>query len=269
MPQTPPDPTAATEARAADDGGDAGEACAADEAGAATEGGDAAESVGAPVPAPSPSPEGSSAAAPDPAPAAAAAAPAAAAATPPPRLLGVFPAADAETRAVLRRDAVPIGLGALLAVAALAVRDGFSLLLPAHAAFAVLAAALTALDLRLRRLPDALTLPAFPVLLALLALPGDGSALLRALLAALVLVAAYYALAFFGGAGFGDVKAAGAVGLVLGSTSWHAVLAGTLYASLLAAVLAVVLLASRKASRRTQIPFGPFMTVGALLALLL
>ncbi|SEK33307.1 prepilin peptidase [Streptacidiphilus jiangxiensis] len=255
MPQTPPDPLEAT-----------GATEAAEAAGAAG-------AAGASVPAPSPSPEGTPADAAAPtdetADAAAPTDAAAASAARPPRLLGVFPAADAETRAVLRRDAVPIGLGALLAVGGLVVREGFSLLMPAHAAFAVLAAALTALDLRLRRLPDALTLPALPVLLALLALPGDGSALLRALLAALVLIAAYYVLAFFGGAGFGDVKAAGAVGLVLGFTGWHAVLAGTLYASLLAAVLAVVLLASRKASRRTQIPFGPFMTVGALLALLL
>ncbi|MEY9871770.1 leader peptidase (prepilin peptidase)/N-methyltransferase [Streptacidiphilus sp. MAP12-33] len=185
------------------------------------------------------------------------------------RVLQVFPKADAETRAVLRRDAVPIAVGALLAVAALAARDGFSALLPAHVVFAVLAAALTALDLRLRRLPDALTLPAYPVLFALLALPGDGGALVRALLAALVLTACYYALAFFGGAGLGDVKAAGVVGLVLGYAGWHTLLAGTLYASLLAAVLAVALLVSRRASRRTQIPFGPFMAVGALLALLL
>lgn len=188
---------------------------------------------------------------------------------PRPRVLGLFPAADAETRAVLRRDAVLIGVAALLSVAALALRTGLTPLLPAQAALAALAAALTALDLRLRRLPDALTFPAYPVLLALLAVSGDGSALLRALLAALALTAGYYALAFFGGAGFGDVKAAGTVGLVLGATSWHAVLAGTLYASLLAALWAVALLATRRASRRTQIPFGPFMMSGALLALLL
>lgn len=188
---------------------------------------------------------------------------------PRPRVLGLFPAADAETRAALRRDALPVAVGALLAVAALAVRGGFTLLLPAHAAFAVLASALTALDFRLRRLPDALTFPAYPLLLALLALPGDGSALLRALLAALALTAGYYALAFSGGAGLGDVKAAGTVGLVLGWTGWHAVLVGTVYASLLAAVWAVGLLAARRASRRTQIPFGPFMMGGALLALLL
>lgn len=191
------------------------------------------------------------------------------AAQPRARVLGLFPAADAETRAVLRRDGLPIAVGSLLAVVALAVRGGFTPLLPAHAAFAVLAAALTALDLRLRRLPDALTFPAYPLLLALLALPGDGPALLRAVLAALALTAGYYALAFFGGAGFGDVKAAGTVGLVLGCAGWHAVLVGTLYASLLAAVWAVALLATRRADRRTQLPFGPFLMGGALVALLL
>ncbi|WP_042374646.1 prepilin peptidase [Streptacidiphilus neutrinimicus] len=186
-----------------------------------------------------------------------------------PRALRVFPAADAETRAALRRDALPVALAALAAAAALAARGGFTLLLPAHAAFALLASALTALDLRLRRLPDALTFPAYPILLALLALPGDGLALLRALLAGLALTAGYYALAFFGGAGLGDVKAAAAVGLVLGYTGWRTLLVGTVYASLLAALWAVALLLTRRASRRTQIPFGPFMMSGALLALLL
>jgi leader peptidase (prepilin peptidase)/N-methyltransferase len=188
---------------------------------------------------------------------------------PRPRLLGLFPSADAETRSALRRDALPIAVGALAAVVALAARGGVTLLLPAHAAFAVLASALTALDLRLRRLPDALTFPAYPLLLALLALPGDAPALLRALLAALALTAGYYALAFAGGAGFGDVKAAGAVGLILGFTGWGAVLTGTVYASLLAAAWALALLLTRRAHRRTQIPFGPFMMSGALLALLL
>jgi leader peptidase (prepilin peptidase)/N-methyltransferase len=186
-----------------------------------------------------------------------------------PRLLPqLFPRPDAETVSVLRADALLIVLGAAVVAAALAYRDGWTLLLPAHLVFAALAVALAALDLRLHRLPDALTYPGYPALLLLLALPGSGGSLLRAVLGAVVLVLCYYLLALFGGAGLGDVKAAGLIGLVLGYGGWQPLLAGTVYASLLAGAWAIVLLATRRAGRRTQLAFGPFLMAGALLALL-
>ncbi|MEZ0065996.1 leader peptidase (prepilin peptidase)/N-methyltransferase [Streptacidiphilus sp. MAP12-20] len=184
------------------------------------------------------------------------------------RPLRIFPRPDAETRGVLRADALPIALGAAAVIVALAFHDGWSLLLPAHAAFAVFAAALTVLDARLRRLPDALTYPAYPALLLLLCLPGDGGPLFRAVLGALALALGYYVLALFGGAGLGDVKASGLVGLVLGYLGWRTILTGTVYAALLAGVWAIVLLATRRAGRRSQLAFGPFLMTGAVLAIL-
>ncbi|WP_051944857.1 prepilin peptidase [Streptacidiphilus rugosus] len=184
------------------------------------------------------------------------------------RWLRVFPRPDAETLGVLRADALPLALGAALAVAALVLHDGWSLRLPAHVAFALVAVALTALDARLRRLPDALTYPAYPLLLLLLCLPGAGGPLLGAVLASLVLAFVYYLLALFGGAGLGDVKASALVGLVLGYLGWRSVLAGTVYAMLLAGVWAVALLVARRVGRRSQLAFGPFLMTGALLALL-
>ncbi|MEY9848352.1 prepilin peptidase [Streptacidiphilus sp. MAP5-3] len=191
------------------------------------------------------------------------------AASVPPRSRVRFPLPDDETRSVLRRDALPIAIAAIVSIAALIVRHGWTLVLPAQIVFVVGAAALAMVDARLRRLPDALTYPAYPALLLLLALPGAGGPWLRALLGALTLACGYYLLALFGGAGLGDVKAAGLVGLVVGYEGWFRLLAATVYASLLAGVWAVALLATRRAGRRSQIAFGPFLMSGALLALLL
>ncbi len=59
----------------------------------------------------------------------------------------------------------------------------------------------------------------------------------------------------------GDVKLLGGVGLMLGLTRTL----GGLLAGLLAAGLVIaVLLGMRRIGRRTYIPFGPFLIIGAL-----
>jgi leader peptidase (prepilin peptidase)/N-methyltransferase len=72
------------------------------------------------------------------------------------------------------------------------------------------------------------------------------------------------ALAYPGGMGMGDVKLAGMMGLFLG-----AAVAPALLIALLAGVLVGVLVIARKgaqAGRKTAIPFGPFLALGALVA---
>jgi leader peptidase (prepilin peptidase)/N-methyltransferase len=182
--------------------------------------------------------------------------------------MGVAP--DAETRAVLRADAVPIVVAAVLGAVLVAVRLGAVPLLPAALGFVLLAAPLAFLDARLHRLPDALTLPGYPFLLVLLipAAATSPAAWLRAVLAAALCAGGYLLLVLLGGAGLGDVKAAGLVGLLLGTVGWRSVLAGTVFAFLLAAGWAVALLVLRRAHRRSHLAFGPFLLGGALLALL-
>jgi leader peptidase (prepilin peptidase)/N-methyltransferase len=73
------------------------------------------------------------------------------------------------------------------------------------------------------------------------------------------------ALAYPGGMGMGDVKLAGMMGLFLGSA-----VAPALLVALLAGVLVGVLVIARKGSqagRKTAIPFGPFLALGALVAI--
>jgi leader peptidase (prepilin peptidase)/N-methyltransferase len=131
---------------------------------------------------------------------------------------------------------------------------------------------LLATDLDQRLLPDLLTLPAIP-LAFLFALSGQnplvGDQLLPAILAAIVIPAVLYlpSLAFGPGAfGLGDVKLLVSVGLVVGG--YRAIL-GTVAGILLSGVVIVALLATRRISLKTFIPFGPFLIIGALWAILL
>jgi leader peptidase (prepilin peptidase)/N-methyltransferase len=137
-----------------------------------------------------------------------------------------------------------------------------------------LGVALAAIDIKVQRLPDKLTLPAYPVLIALLtiaALTGhDLAALDRALLGGLALAGGYLLLGLVrpGQLGGGDIKLAGLAGLVLGWLGWWAVLTGAALGFVLAALASLVLLAARRITLRGAISFGPFLLGGALLVIL-
>jgi len=135
-----------------------------------------------------------------------------------------------------------------------------------------LGVALAAIDLSVQRLPDRLVLPAYPVLIALLAIAAlighDAAALGRALLGGLVLGGTYLVLALLrpGGIGGGDVKLAGLAGLALGWLGWPTLIAGGALGFILSGAVSLVLLAARRLALQSMISFGPFMLAGALLA---
>ncbi|GAB3009749.1 prepilin peptidase [Saccharothrix stipae] len=109
--------------------------------------------------------------------------------------------------------------------------------LPVPLLVAWLGVLLTVTDLRHRRLPDALTLPAYPAIGVALWLCGAD--LWRALAGCLLfggfhLLVRLVAPAAMGG---GDVKLAGSLGAVLASVSWLALPVGALLASALTLVL--------------------------------
>lgn len=142
--------------------------------------------------------------------------------------------------------------------------------LPAYLAFAGTSVALALIDLDVRRLPDAIVLPSYPALAALLVLNGDAHALLRAAMGAAVLFAFYLvvALAAPGAMGGGDVKLAGLVGGMTAYLSWGSLLTAAFLGFLLGAVAGVALIALGRAGRRTAVPFGPFMLLGAVSSVL-
>ena len=158
--------------------------------------------------------------------------------------------------------AVALAWGAVGAAAGVGVVP--VLWLPVLLGLGWLAVAAGAVDLLHQRLPDALTLPALPLALLLLA-PLGPEVVLRAGLGAVVAFVAYAAvhLAAPAAMGAGDVKLAAPLGAVLAAASWAAVVAAGLVAALLSAVLATVMLAMR--GRSSAVPHGPSMLVAGLL----
>lgn len=158
---------------------------------------------------------------------------------------------------------------------AVTARFGPTPALPAYLYLAAVAVALAAIDIDVRRLPNRIVLPSYVVGAALLvpvaAVGGDWWAAVRGLAAMAALYAGYLALALLypGGMGFGDVKLAGLLGLFLGWLGWGEVLLGAFAGFLFGGAAGVALLVTRRAGRRTAVPFGPYMLAGAMVAVLL
>lgn len=149
---------------------------------------------------------------------------------------------------------------------------GDTLALVAFGAWFVTLVVGLATDLDQRVLPDELTLPAIPLALlyavsGLNPLVGGGLAL--AIAAAVLIPALLYlpSIPFGAGAfGIGDVKFLAGMGLMLGGDRS---LSAVLFGLLLAGVVLLVLLATRRIGRKSFIPFGPFLIIGALWAVLI
>ncbi len=129
-----------------------------------------------------------------------------------------------------------------------------------------------ATDLDQRVLPDELTVPAIPLAL-LYAVSGlnplVGGALVLAIAAAVLIPALLYlpSIPFGAGAfGMGDVKFLAGMGLLLGGDR---ALSATLFGLLLSGAVLIALLATRRISRKSFIPFGPFLIIGAIWAVLI
>lgn len=135
--------------------------------------------------------------------------------------------------------------------------------------FVPVAVALAFIDVRHKRLPNVLTLRsagAVSVLLALAAFPDDWSMWVRALEAAAALFMLYLLMNLLtGGAmGMGDVKLALAIGLLAGYLGWLHLIFATLIAFVTGGLLSTALLLTKRAGRRSTIPFGPFMLFGLI-----
>lgn len=139
---------------------------------------------------------------------------------------------------------------------------------------AAVAVVLVFVDVAVHRLPDPLTLAAYLGTAALLAVSAlaDGrlAALLGAGLGGLALVAFYLVLFLINpaGMGLGDVKFAGSLGTALGWLGWDTLLTGAFFGLAAGGLYGAALLLLRRASRGSEIPFGPFMAAGALAAVL-
>lgn len=166
--------------------------------------------------------------------------------------------------------------GALFVLAGMVF--GVSWMLPAVLVLVWSLVVATAIDLEHRIIPNRLTYRLPFVLLALLIPPtvwGEGSwvDLTRGLVAAVVvptvvemLSQAYRLLRGQRGFGLGDVKLLVSLGLVCGYLGIFEVVVLLYGAIVTAVVVAVGLMATGRAQLASRIPFGPYLAVGALLA---
>jgi len=163
----------------------------------------------------------------------------------------------------------PILLASSAGEVAASVASALSLLWLAGASIA-----LTVIDLRTHRLPNAIVYPTVVVAAAAAALvafgEGDLEVLARALAGGGILFAFYLILGLLwkGGMGLGDIKLAAAVGVYLGTIGWGALVVGAFAAFVLGGVLSVILLVTKVVSRTSGIPFGPWMLAGAWIGII-
>jgi leader peptidase (prepilin peptidase) / N-methyltransferase len=134
--------------------------------------------------------------------------------------------------------------------------------------------ALAAIDFRDFRLPNQLVFSLYVVaaviFLAASFIQVDFGAMLRGLLGAGISLLIYGAIVLIApsGMGVGDLKLSGALGLYLGWFGWGSLFLGWLFAFGLGALFGLGILLFKRVKVRTAIAFGPWMIVGAFLAVL-
>ena len=124
---------------------------------------------------------------------------------------------------------------------------------------------ITLIDLDVRRIPDAITIPAAIAALAA-GLALDISGVPEQLIAGVAALLLFYLAAVMkpGGMGMGDVKLVGVLGLYLG----RAVAPAIFIALILGVVVGGVIMArvGVATGRKRTVPFGPFLAIGGLIA---
>lgn len=117
-------------------------------------------------------------------------------------------------------------------------------------------------DISHREIPDSISLGASALLLVLALAGRNWPALVGGVLLFSILF--LIAVASRGGMGGGDIKLSLAIGLALG---WQLGLVALFLAFLAGGLLATVLMLFRRAKGKAEVPFGPFLASGAVLAM--
>lgn len=186
-------------------------------------------------------------------------------------------------RQAWRAPVIDVSTAAVLAV--LAVRFGWSAQLPAMLVFGAALVVVTVIDIDHYRIPDRVVFPSLALVGGLLGVAAVAESVTGALVGAGIGALAYFGFLFLffvvspSGMGFGDVKLALLLGLVLGWTgaaqeidgvlvdvgsldALRLVLFGGLAGSVLGSIVGLAVIAVR--GRRAHFPFGPSLCLGAL-----
>jgi len=164
-----------------------------------------------------------------------------------------------------RYPLVELAVGIAFAATAIVLRDD-----PAELAlglvFVAVLAAVTLTDLERRVIPNAILLAGAVAAVALVAATAPASFPERGIAAAAAGSGLFLiAVAYPRGMGMGDVKLAAVMGLYLGA----AVAPALLIAVLIGTVVGLgVLISQGSAARKMAVPFGPFLALGGVIALL-
>ncbi|MDP2166936.1 MAG: prepilin peptidase [Thermodesulfovibrionales bacterium] len=163
-------------------------------------------------------------------------------------------------------------LNALL-YAGVVYRFGLGWHAPFYLAFVSSLIVIAFIDLDFQIIPDGITLPGIPIGLVagsfLLPDPFFRAGALG-LKASLIGAAAGFCLFYLvavlsrGGMGGGDIKLMAMIG---GLTGWKSVLLTTFAGSLMGSLIGIFLMAFKGKGRKTKIPFGPFLAMGAVITL--
>lgn len=152
-------------------------------------------------------------------------------------------------------------------------RFGIGWYTPAYFAFCSAMVVITFVDLEFQIIPDAITLSGIPIGLVagflILIDPFVRASMLgfkNSLIGFISGGGLFYLIAVLsrGGMGGGDIKMMAMTGAFLG---WKAVLLTTFSASLIGSIVGIILIVFKGKGRKTKIPFGPFLSIGALITL--
>jgi prepilin signal peptidase PulO-like enzyme (type II secretory pathway) len=121
-------------------------------------------------------------------------------------------------------------------------------------------------DLMYRKIPDKISLPAIAIAIA-------GGLILKTTPALSMLIGGFGLFAFFAlqliiskgkWIGGGDLRLGALMGVLLG---WQLGLVALIIAYFLGSIVSIILLIQKKATRKTAIPFGPFLIIGIFIAI--
>jgi leader peptidase (prepilin peptidase)/N-methyltransferase len=146
------------------------------------------------------------------------------------------------------------------------LKFGLSILFVIYALMASTLLVIALIDLDHKIIPNVITLPGLIVglILSLRFLPITP---LTSLLGVLIGGTLFYLIALVskGGMGGGDIKLIAMIGAFLG---WHGTLFTIFSSALLGAVVGISLMLLGKKGRKDKLPFGPFLSFGAILFML-
>lgn len=171
----------------------------------------------------------------------------------------------------VRYPLIELTTGILFALSA--AKFGWSVETFVFAGFCWVLVVLTVIDLDHKLLPNRVVYPAFVAgwggLVAAAIVAEDTDRLLDAAIGAAIFGGVFFVIALVAprGMGFGDVKLAFVLGTFLGYVRIGLVPLGMFLAFLTGALIGVVAMLRSGGGRKMQIPFGPFLALGTVLAL--